>query len=235
MKRTRVNYTEEQIQFIRDLNDKCYNQEIIDKFYEKFGVQLTLPRLTHIKNVRKIKRVDKKYRSNSSLYRNGKKEFLEDLYFKGASHKEMIEKYNKEFNENITEPRLCSFIQWNIPNHKRNKMFNRKQKDFLIKLFFKGTNKYKIKKIYEEKFDEKIDIHYLNYLKKHLGIKDNKVTIFLDNNMNNVSKNNMKVISRGEYTFLSRNGFHKSTKDIKETALLLKKLSDKIKEKEEVF
>ena len=95
MKRTRVNYTEEQIQFIKDLNDKCYNQEIIDKFYEKFGVQLTLPRLTHIKNVRGIKRKEKKYRSNSCLYRDGKKEFLEDLYFKGASHKEMIEKYKE--------------------------------------------------------------------------------------------------------------------------------------------
>lgn len=234
MKRSRVNYTEEQIQFIKDLNDKCYNQEIIDKFYEKFGIQLTHPRLTHIKNVRGIKRKEKKYRSNSSLYRYGKKEFLEEMYFNGASHKEMIEKYNEKFNENLTEPRLCSFITWNIPEHKRYKMYNKKQKNYLVKLIHEEESVYKIKKLYEKKFHDKVSLIYLRYLRNELGIKNNKITIFLDNNENNFKDNNMQVISRSDYTSLVIGGYHKSTKEIKKTALLIKKLDDKAKGKKVV-
>ena len=231
MKKTRNHYTDEQIEFIENLNDKCYNDEIIEKFKEQFGIELTKSKLCHLKNKRRILRVEKTYRINSCKYRYGKKEFLTDLYFKGLSHKDIIELYNKEFDEDLDEVRLNTFLQWNVPDRKRYVMFTEDERKFFIDLINKDENVYKIKKQLKDKFGKNISIKYLQKIKRLCGKANGDVTIFYDNDINNANNNNIIVLSRSDYCYLVRKDLHKSNKQIKKVALNIKKLNDKSKQK----
>ena len=109
-------YTEEQIQYIRDIADGRYNYDIAKLFNEKFGTDVSESQMKSLKSNYKI-------RSNVKIKRRTPHEKLfTDEQFQlikenaeGISNQELVDRVNQRFNLSITGKQMSAWRKnWGI-------------------------------------------------------------------------------------------------------------------------
>src|SRR5699024_7642693 len=111
-------YTDEHIDYLRKISPGRYNKEITELFNAKFGFNLSVDRVRHIKSRYKIRsNVPTSKKGRIRLFTLEQQQFIRDNA-EGLMSKELTELVNKEFDTEYTVNQITAF-----KNHRGIKSF----------------------------------------------------------------------------------------------------------------
>lgn len=217
LKKERISYTDEQIEFIKNTYKGITHEELTKRFNKKFNIKRTV---IQIKNVCAVRN----FLDNRDIrYTEEQIKWLRDNV-NGKRWTEITALFNERFSKNKTKNQLmiyCSSIgiHSGIPfgqsNAEDGSVYIRSNKYSLIKVNGSWENKGR----YE--------------WKKHFGIiPKGKIIIFADGNCKNFSKDNLLAVTRAELITLNRKNMLFMDPELTKAGVLIAKLLLKIKERQ---
>lgn len=178
--------------------------------------------------------MNKPYRSQKYIYTQEKINYIKSI-FRGHLRREVIEMYNKKFNENMTFNEYMAFRKKYGLKNEVNQKFDGSNINpnppapigHEIIYYNKGLKRIKVK-VGENKWVEKTRYIY----EQHYGkIPDNCFIIFLDGNRDNYNIENLKCITTKQHRTMAGNKLYFGNKDLTETGIDVAKLMIKTKDK----
>lgn len=247
----RRKYTEEHIEYIREISPGRYNDEITEMFNKRFGMKVTSTAINSLKTRYGIK-------SNVSPsrreYTNEQLDYLRKLGNEGLFNREMTKKFNEKFGTDKTERAIKSIrqkhnIRTNARNHfpKGHTPWNKGMKGLSIggeeTQFKKGNTPYNHMPVGTERINSDgyadikiaepnvwLPVHRFLWEREHGPIPDGHVVIFGDGDKTNLSLDNLILVSRKQLLGLNQRGLIKNHADLTRTAVKIVDLDWKIKE-----
>lgn len=248
-------YTEEHIEYLRQISPGRYNDEITKMFNKKFNMNITESAIRTLKVKNSIK-------SNVST---GKKIYTEEqlAYIRHLckidkiTNKEITEKFNKKFSTNKSEkaikairqkygiyienPEKCYFPKGHVPWNKGLKGIDIGGKETQFK---KGDMPPNYQPVGTERItvDGYIEVkvadpnvwegkHRVIWKKHHGSIPEGYVVIFGDGDKRNFDIDNLILVSRKQLLTLNRHGLIKNDADLTRTGVIIADLHNKMAER----
>lgn len=254
---SRFVYTEEMIDYVREIAPGKFNDEITGMFNKKFNLNKTVSQINQMKANHKITsgKLSYKERYAKKLLTKEQHEcFLNNV--KGISSKDLAELMNKKHNLNLTEGQVLTYKK----NHnlssgltgyfeKGMKPWNKGMKGLNLggeKGWFKkgitppntapiGTEVivdegYKETKIAEPNVWKRN--HIILWEKENGEIPENHVVVFLDKNKMNITIDNLAMIHRRELSMMNRYKLFSDDAEITLSGIALVRLKDRLNEAE---
>lgn len=216
-------YTTEHINFLKQNAKGKFNSDLIDMFYKKFNILLTVNRISQLKSYYGIKSgLTNGY--GSFKYTTEHVKFLKQHSY-GINTKELTNKFNKAFSLNKTQSAIrafkkdhnlkngldTTFKKGNISHNKKNIGSERLTKDGYILIKTAEPNIWSLK-------------HRVIYEKAHGKIPCNCKLIFADQNKFNLSLNNLIVINNSTELIMNRRGLFCNYSGLTKTGINVAKL-----------
>lgn len=148
---SRSKYTDEHIEYLREISEGRYNKEITDMFNKKFGMDVTISAISTLKakngivsNVRKTKR----------YYTEEQIKYIKEIA-EGRTNREIADMFNEKFNEDRT-PGAITTIKFNnniISFPDAPKPYTKEQIEYLRSIT-KGRENEEITEMFNKKFND---------------------------------------------------------------------------------
>lgn len=228
-------YTQEMIDYVREIAPGRFNKEIAELFNERFGLNKTVKQISSLKKNHKIRsEVKGALIGRKRLFSEEEENFIKENV-KGRYNKELTEMLNRKFKTNYTVEQVSALKnrrKWTSGLtgrfKKGQKPWNKGKKG----LYFTGSEKgwfkkgqkatnhrpvgseriskdgYIVVKVQEKgKYQERRrNKHVVEWEKHHGPIPKNHVVVFLDSDKTNVSIDNLKMIHRRTLSYVNKNG-----------------------------
>lgn len=148
----RINrYTEEQIEYLREISPNRYNDEITRMFNEKYGTNVTIGAINSIKYRHGIK---SKLSSGPRAYSEEETAYIKEVAV-GRKNKEIAELVNKRFDTDRTALSIAAMKTRSgiVSFPQKNKPYTEEQIEYIRQIATGRTN-LEITKMYNKKFKE---------------------------------------------------------------------------------
>lgn len=214
-------YTEEQIEYIREIALNRTNKEITAMFNKKFNQNKTVDAITGAKNRHGIYSYTKTYTKEELKYLRKIKQ--------GKSHREITELFNKKYNDNRTEESIKSIMQENgmkLDSDGRFKKGNRPENTQPVGTEIMREDGYLYVKIAEpNKWKQK---HRSIYEEHHGPVPAKHVVLFGDGNRLNFDIDNLILASKAQVLQLNRYGLIQNHVDLTKIGMIIADMHLKI-------
>ena len=243
-------YTQEHIDYLREISPGRYNDEITRLFNEKFGTTKTEISIRSIRSRRKIR--SNIGTGNRKLYTDEHIAYLKELSDQGLFNKEITERFNKKFGLRRTEAAIAN--QRNIYGFKTaarhhwqkgNEPWNKGMKGWWAPgcehtQFKKGNRTYnwvpvgseriakndyiqvKVRDLYKNSKQNWKGKHIIIWEKHHgRPVPPGHVVIFGDGNKRNFDPDNLILVSRAQLVRMNQYGLIKNDAALTKTGVLI--------------
>lgn len=234
-KRDKYLYTQEQINYLKEIIKGRILPQISKLYKEKYGREITQNELFAFRKKYKVKSginsIKGRYKYN---YNDDEIEFLKKM-IKTKYKNDIIKLYKEKFGKEITEIQLKLFkrrynIKCNFDGRFQKGKVNNPKPPKQIgteRIYYDNGKKRIMVKIGNKKWIEKTRYVYEKYYGE---IPKNSVIIFLDGNRDNFDIKNLKCITHKEHEIMAGNCLYFKDKELNETSVIIAKLISKIKE-----
>ena len=216
-------YTEDQIEYLKEIALNKTNKEITRMFNEKFNLNKTITSIIGIKSRQGIY-------SYTRVYTEEQLDYLKSIS-KGKTHKEITELFNKEFKDNRTETGIKSIMFEKgilLSDDGRFKKGNRPKNTLPIGTEIMREDGYLYVKIAEpNKWKQK---HRIIYEKYHGKIPAKHVVLFGDGDRMNFDIGNLILASKAQVLQLNRYELIQEDADLTKMGLVIADMHLKIGE-----
>lgn len=220
MKRTGKNgYTQEQIEYLREIGDETgrTNKEIREMFNNRFKTNKTLYAISGVKCRHGIKSYTRQYTGDQIDY-------LRKIS-RSYSHKEIIKKFNKKYNDNRTQASIESIMQdkgIKLSNDGRFKKGRKPHNWVPVGSERITKDGYVQVKIQEGKFQKNWKAkHFLIWEEINGPVPSGHVVIFGDGDKTNLDIDNLICVSRAQLLKLNQLDLIKDSTELTETGILI--------------
>lgn len=195
-------WSEEEINFLREIYPHYPNKEVIEMLKDKFGIETSRRNLLNVKNRYNI---PNKIIPNSGCYRKGK-----EPWNKGKTMSE----------ETKAKVKKTWFKKGQIPKNHRPVGSTRIDKDGYKLIKIAEPNKWVLyhRHLYEEAHREKLN--------------KNEAVIFADGNKSNFDIDNLVKVSRANLLYLNNNKLIFDDPELTKTGVNVSKVAEKIRQRE---
>lgn len=244
-------YFEEHIKYLREISPGRYNDEIMELFNERFGMNVTVEAIRRLKTRNKIK---SNVSTNEASYTTEQLEYLRKLANEGLFNIEIAKRFNEEFNLDKTALAIKSIrAKHNIRTSARkqykkgNTPWNKGTKGLTganVTSFKKGNRPYNYVPVGSVRVngDDYVDIkiedpnvwrakHVLIWEEHNGPVPDGHAIIFGDKNNRNFSIDNLVCVSRRELLTMNRHGLIKEDVELTKTGLIVASIYQKINDR----
>lgn len=250
-------YTQEMINYVREIATGRYNDEIAEMFNNKFNLKKSVNAINSMKRKNEIKsgKLPKKERYAAKLFTKEQSKFLIDNV-KGISNKKLRELMNEKFDLSLSERQIQNYKNNNnlssgLTGHfeKGKKPWNAGMKGLNTggeKGWFKkgrpshnsapvGTEVivdegYKETKIAEPNVWKRN--HVIMWEEENGEVPENHVIIFLDQNKSNVTIGNLAMLHRRELSMMNYHKLFSNDAEVTLSGIALVRLKDRLNEAE---
>ncbi|WP_243129280.1 HNH endonuclease signature motif containing protein [Hathewaya massiliensis] len=251
-------YTEEHLDYLRQITPGRYTDEITELFNEKFKMNVTRDAIRSLMVKHKIKSTVSKQKIQ---FKKEHLEYLRQLCDEGLFNDEITRKFNETFNQNRTESSIQNIrTKYNIKTSARkvwengHTPWNKGLKGIVtggVETQFKkgekppnwvplGTERiskdgYIEVKIQDGKLNKNWRGKHIVIWEKHNGpLPKNHAIIFGDGNKRNFDINNLILVSRRQLLILNKNKLIQNDADLTRTGVIIADIYQKINEKSKV-
>lgn len=244
-------YTDEHIDYLREITPGRYNDEITKMFNAKFNMNATETAIRTLRQRNGIKSTVPKVKTQ---YTEEHLNYLRELCDEGFFNDEITKKFNEKFGTNKTERAIKSIRgKYGITTSARNYFkkghtpWNKGKRGYM------GPNKTSFKKgeippNYLPVGSERVTVdgylevkvkdpnvwkgkHVLIWEEHNGPVPEGHCIIFGDGNKENLDINNLICVSRGQLLKLNQHGLIKNDADLTRTGVIIVDLQSKINER----
>lgn len=232
-KRDKYLYTQEQIDYLKEIIKGRILPQISKLYKEKYGREITQNELFAFRKKYKVKSginsIKGRYKYN---YNDDEIEFLKKM-IKTNYKNDIIRLYKEKFDKEITEIQLKLFkrrynIKCNFDGRFQKGKVNNPKPPKQIgteRTYYDNDKKRIMVKIGNKKWIEKTRYIY----EQHYGkIPKNCVIIFLDGNRDNFNIDNLKCITHHEHEIIAGNHLYFKDKELNELSILTAQMKSRV-------
>lgn len=249
-------YSEEQINFIREIAKNHTRLEVTEAFNKKFQTNITINTMKSTMSNHKIKVGLRDTSKVKRLFTENQEKFVFDHYVQ-TSNRELTEMINKEFGTNFSIQQVKSwkvnhgcnsgltshFKKGHVPINKGTKgifnfggnrtSFRKGNKPHNVMPV--GTRILKSDDYWWTKISDKPNkwrqTHRLLWEELHGPLAKNQVLIFLDGDKNNLDVKNLQAITKAEHIRMNTNAYRSSNPELTKVGIAVTKTKLKISER----